>query len=168
MIDFEKVRQGLKSCSGMDECDGKCPYNDGYDSCTECTSRLAKDAYQLLEQIRTKGENEMDKNPNNLMSTDGELKQWQRDILNDPVNHPSHYTDGKIEVIDFIEDKKLGFHLGNAVKYIARAGKKNPAKTVEDLQKAVWYIERYIEEYKQSDGLRVTHTYVDENVGKET
>ena len=37
----------------------------------------------------------------------------------DPVNHPSHYTDGKIEVIDFIEDKNLNFHRGNAVKYIA-------------------------------------------------
>lgn len=64
---------------------------------------------------------------------------------NDPVNHPSHYTDGKIEVIDFIEDKKLGFHLGNAVKYVARAGKKDPDKVKEDLRKAVWYIERYIQ-----------------------
>ena len=63
----------------------------------------------------------------------------------DPINHPSHYTDGKIEVIDFIEDKKLGFHLGNAVKYIARAGKKDPAKKVEDLQKAAWYILREID-----------------------
>jgi hypothetical protein len=62
----------------------------------------------------------------------------------DPVNHPSHYTDGKIEVIDLIEDKKLGFHLGNAIKYIARAGKKDPTKTKQDLEKAVWYIERYI------------------------
>lgn len=82
------------------------------------------------------------------------LKRWQTDILidknlnppvNDPVNHPSHYTDGKIEVIDFIEDKKLGFHLGNAVKYISRAGKKDPAKTIEDLKKAIWYIQRQID-----------------------
>lgn len=65
--------------------------------------------------------------------------------LNDPVSHPSHYTDGKIEVIDYIEDKKLGFHLGNAVKYISRAGKKDPNKYVEDLKKAVWYINREIE-----------------------
>lgn len=63
----------------------------------------------------------------------------------DNVNHPSHYTFGKIEVIDFIEDKKLGFHLGNAVKYISRAGRKNPDKTVEDLRKAVWYINRQIQ-----------------------
>lgn len=66
--------------------------------------------------------------------------------MNDPVNHPSHYTDGKIEVIDFIEDKKLGFCLGNAVKYIARAGKKDPSKEVEDLKKAAWYVARRIHE----------------------
>lgn len=65
--------------------------------------------------------------------------------VNDPVNHPAHYTDGKIEVIDFIEDKHLNFCRGNAVKYIARAGKKDPAKTVEDLEKAMWYINREIE-----------------------
>lgn len=63
---------------------------------------------------------------------------------NDQVNHPSHYADGKIEVIDFIEDKNLGFSLGNAVKYIARAGKKNPDKRKEDLQKAAWYLDREI------------------------
>ena len=63
---------------------------------------------------------------------------------NDPVNHPAHYTTGKIEVIDYIEDQKLPYHLGNAVKYISRAGKKDKDKTVEDLKKAVWYIERYI------------------------
>lgn len=66
------------------------------------------------------------------------------DKANDAVNHPSHYTAGKIEVIDFLEDQKFPYHLGNAVKYICRAGKKDPAKTVEDLQKAVWYLNRYI------------------------
>lgn len=50
----------------------------------------------------------------------------------------------EIEVIDFIEDKKLGFHLGNAVKYISRADKKDPAKTIEDLKKARWYLNREI------------------------
>ena len=55
-------------------------------------------------------------------------------MINDNVNHPSHYTDGKIEVIDFIEDKKLNFHRGNAVKYIARAGRKDDI--VMELQKA--------------------------------
>ena len=63
----------------------------------------------------------------------------------DSVNHPSHYTSGKIEVIDFIEDKELGFHLGNAVKYISRAGRKDANKTIEDLRKATWYINRQIQ-----------------------
>jgi len=63
----------------------------------------------------------------------------------DLVNSPSHYTDGKIEVIDFIEDKQLTYHLGNAVKYISRAGKKDPAKHIEDLQKAAWYLNREIQ-----------------------
>ena len=60
------------------------------------------------------------------------------------IDHPAHYNVGNIEVIDAIEDWGLGFHLGNAVKYIARAGRKDPAKTEEDLRKAVWYIERFI------------------------
>lgn len=64
--------------------------------------------------------------------------------MSDMVNHPEHYTDGGIETIDFIEAKKLPYHLGNAVKYISRAGKKHPEKTIEDLEKAKWYIERFI------------------------
>lgn len=63
---------------------------------------------------------------------------------NDPVNHPSHYNDGKIEVIDFIEDKGFSYNLGNAVKYISRAGKKDPSKTIEDLEKAIFSIKREI------------------------
>lgn len=70
--------------------------------------------------------------------------------MNDVVNHPSHYTDGKIEVIDFIEDKCLNFHRGNAVKYIARAGKKDPSKEIEDLKKAAWYINREIERLQKT------------------
>lgn len=68
----------------------------------------------------------------------------------DSVNHPAYYV-GNIEVIDFIEDKDLGYHLGNAVKYISRAGKKHENgmsdkdKMIEDLRKAVWYINRKIE-----------------------
>lgn len=65
---------------------------------------------------------------------------------NDMVNHPSHYTYGKYEVIEVIEDWKLNYHLGNAVKYIARAGHKNDY--CEDLRKAVWYINRAIEKYQ--------------------
>ena len=69
--------------------------------------------------------------------------------MGDVVNHPSHYTDGKIEVIEFIEDKKLNYHRGNSIKYICRAGKKDPQKEIEDLQKAIWYINREIRNLKR-------------------
>lgn len=68
----------------------------------------------------------------------------------DVINHPQHYTLGKIEVIDFIEDKGLNFNLGNVVKYVARAGHKKSsgksmdAKALEDLKKAQWYLNREI------------------------
>lgn len=66
-------------------------------------------------------------------------------MANDIINHPDHYTAGGIEVIDFIEAKRLNYHRGNAVKYIARAGKKAPEKEVEDLRKAAWYLNREID-----------------------
>lgn len=65
------------------------------------------------------------------------------------VNHPSHYNKGKYEVIDVIDDWKLGFNLGNAIKYIARAEHKG--KTLEDLEKAKWYVNREIERIKKND-----------------
>jgi hypothetical protein len=61
----------------------------------------------------------------------------------DTVNHPPHYTAGKIEVIDFIEDQKLSYHLGNVVKYVCRADHKG--SRLEDLKKAAWYLDREIE-----------------------
>lgn len=70
--------------------------------------------------------------------------------MSDMINHPQHYTLGKIEVIDFIEDKGLNFNLGNVVKYVARAGHKKSsgksmdAKALEDLKKAQWYLNREI------------------------
>ena len=67
----------------------------------------------------------------------------------DAVNHPSHYTQGKYEVIDVIEDWNLGFNLGKAIKYIGRAGHKDDI--VQDLEKAKWYIEREIKRLKQNE-----------------
>lgn len=64
--------------------------------------------------------------------------------MSDPINHPDHYTSGGVEAIDVIEAWGLGFCLGNALKYIARAGRKDPTKRLEDLQKARWYLEREI------------------------
>ena len=67
----------------------------------------------------------------------------EADTPSDPVNHPSHYTDGGIETIDFIEAKHLPYHLGNVVKYVSRAGKKDDV--LQDLKKAEWYLKRYID-----------------------
>ena len=62
--------------------------------------------------------------------------------INDMVNHPKHYNHGKYEPIDVIEDWKLGFNLGNSVKYISRAEHKGT--NMVDLKKALWYLEREI------------------------
>lgn len=60
----------------------------------------------------------------------------------DMVNHPPHYKVGGIETIDFIEAKQLDFCLGNAIKYITRAGLKGDKK--QDLQKAQFYLNRAV------------------------
>lgn len=103
--------------------------------------------------------------PDFIMSSDDELeraikliqeskdldKVHNTEMLVEAVNHPSHYNDGNIEVIDFIEDKKLGFCLGNAVKYISRAGKKGNDKEAEDIKKAIWYLNRYLAAYSDEN-----------------
>lgn len=65
-------------------------------------------------------------------------------MAHDAVNSPSHYAEGReFETIDVIEDWNLGYHLGNAVKYISRAGRKDDI--LQDLKKAQWYLNREIE-----------------------
>ena len=63
------------------------------------------------------------------------------------VDHPNHYggEDNLYEAIKVIEAWELDFHLGNVVKYISRAGKKDNTATEEDLRKAMWYLKRKIE-----------------------
>lgn len=81
------------------------------------------------------------------------MKEWINTVMsqpeNNPIAHPPHYNQGRIECIDVIEDWKLGFHLGNAVKYICRAPHKG--NEAEDLQKARWYIERRLRELQGSN-----------------
>mgnify|MGYP001573816231 CR=1 FL=1 len=66
------------------------------------------------------------------------------DCGGDVVNNPSHYKGKSLECIDVIEDFQLNFCLGNAIKYILRAGKKGERN--EDLQKAIWYLTRALDE----------------------
>ena len=64
-------------------------------------------------------------------------------MTSDNISHPSHYTRGAIETWDFIRDQGLNYHLGNAIKYICRAGFKGDA--IEDLQKAIAYLQNEID-----------------------
>ena len=69
--------------------------------------------------------------------------------MSDLVNHPQHYNQGKIEVIEYIEDKGFNFNLGNAIKYISRCEFKGKKK--EDLQKAIWYLQREIDKGAENE-----------------
>ena len=67
----------------------------------------------------------------------------------DIVNHPQHYTFGKIEVLDAIEDWQLDYHQGNIVKYIVRSDYKD--NRLQDLKKAKFYLDRYIKLVEESE-----------------
>jgi len=71
------------------------------------------------------------------------MKTWEK---KESVNHPSHYggADNVYEAIKVIDAWNLGFALGNTVKYISRAGKKDPNKELEDLKKAMFYLQHHI------------------------
>lgn len=75
------------------------------------------------------------------------------DKTQEAVNHPDHYNLGGIEVIDAVEAWGFGegFNRGNAIKYIARAGRKDPGTEIEDLKKAEWYIHREVKRLSGED-----------------
>lgn len=81
----------------------------------------------------------------------------QEQLKKESVNHPEHYHPGTYEAINVIEAWGLGFSLGNAIKYISRCGYKEDAslsqkeKTIEDLEKASWYINREISNLKKGE-----------------
>jgi len=65
---------------------------------------------------------------------------------------PSHYTRGSIEVWDFIRDQQLNYHLGNAIKYICRAGFKGDNTKAQDIKKAIHYLENELLHSHELDG----------------
>lgn len=73
------------------------------------------------------------------------------DTNTDKVNHPAYYggKDNPYEAIKVIDAWHLDFCLGNAVKYISRAGKKDPQTEIQDLEKAMWYIQHRIDQLKR-------------------
>lgn len=99
--------------------------------------------YQIVYMTK---KNMLDKTPKSnwktitVSTSDTPLPVTMHEPAADPVNHPAHYKVGGIETIDFIEAKKLGYNLGNVVKYITRADHKGNRK--QDLEKALWYLTR--------------------------
>lgn len=119
--------------------------------CPECLPKYSKvpkkKVNATLENMAAKRK-EVDVTLSNMIAKtlgEPEVKVVEEDV----INHPSHYTRGKIEVIDFIEDQQLPYHLGNVIKYIARAGHKGDK--LEDLKKARWYLDRYIKGVMQHE-----------------
>lgn len=112
-----------------------CPYNynlpdsDCNTTCKECWKNAVKD-------IKFKDDIEV------VLP----LEKAPKELIDNVINHPSHYTQGKYEVIDYIEDKLSkeelqGYCVGNVLKYISRFKHKNG---LEDLKKAEWYLNRLI------------------------
>ena len=114
ILDNNGVNSPQINCSGI-ECN-ECPFENLNSSCQALTpSENVERANKYLNIIN-------------------------KTIPTDNVNNPSHYNVGTIEVITVIEDWKLNFNLGNAIKYIGRCEHKNNKK--EDIKKAIWYLER--------------------------
>lgn len=104
----------------------KCPEEDHEGHFCRCESRNIN----LAKELRERG-----------------MTEW-----GDKINHPKHYQGNGLEAIDVIEAFGLDFNLGNAIKYILRAGRKDCKK--QDLEKASWYIARSIfnEQKESKDG----------------
>ena len=85
------------------------------------------------------------------------------------MNHysPRHYTRGSIEVWDFIRDQELNYHLGNAVKYICRAGFKSTETKTQDLKKAIHYLENELQYTLQKPKSSGTSTTVPDSIWDE-
>lgn len=95
--------------------------------------------------MRWTDSNKQKKKPSKIVKAVEETKAELKALLpkSDPVNHPPHYKSGGIETIDFIEAKDLNYRLGNVIKYVSRAGRKD-SDPVQDLEKAAWYLSREI------------------------
>jgi hypothetical protein len=103
-------------------------------------SRLVQDIFQMKKALDV-----VESKPTKLF-VQPQYKDAALKILadNDLVNHPPHYKSGGVETLDFIEAKDLNYRLGNVIKYVSRAGRKEGSDPVQDLEKARFYLEREI------------------------
>jgi len=109
--------------------------NHGSNSCLACGNATGNVQWYYCKPCRSKGKN------------------GDEGLTVDAVNHPKHYTNNPkgIELIDMIGH--LSFPKGAAIKYIYRAGEKDPNKAVEDLKKAKWFIDHMINDLEKKDGI---------------
>ena len=151
----EKVMTKCKNCGKMFEQTGKGRPAVNCPACRDLLNKPKKKATDVKDKVITIQEEEVvapvitrkdtaDKPLINVESVSALYPVNETKDKPNMVNHPSHYNKGKIEVIDFIEDQGLSFHLGNVIKYITRAGSKGDK--LEDLKKARCYLDRYINE----------------------
>ena len=112
--------------------------------CPTCAEQLSKPYKKDSTKTEERQYEDINAEETIQVPTAEHMDAMYGNVEHDAVNHPSHYTRGKIEVIDFIEDQQLPYHLGNVIKYVARAGYKG--NKLEDLKKARWYLDRYINE----------------------
>lgn len=128
--EFTTMAKAQKYCS--DECRPSA-YTKSY------TKAIEKVVKPITETVNTNPIKAEENEPPKIVVKEVTL------AANDPVKHPSHYTRGTIETKDFIRDHGHNFNRGSAIKYIDRAGFKDPSKEVEDLQKAVQFLQFEIE-----------------------
>lgn len=134
MKTVEEIIKGLECCR-LDGCTG-CPY----DSVPDCGDQVERDALELIRRLTGKSDGAV------ILEKDTVLQRLEP---HDTVNHPSHYTQGGVECIDALKAATTGLEgieavcTANAIKYLWRWKQKNGA---EDLRKAVWYINRLLEE----------------------
>jgi len=107
-------------------------------------AKLVKVKPQYVYYVRWTDNNAKNK-PSKIIEAAQITKAELKALLpkSDPVNHPAHYKAGGVETIDFIEAKDLNYRLGNVIKYVSRAGRKD-SDPVQDLEKAMWYLNREI------------------------
>jgi hypothetical protein len=99
--------------------------------------RKMTSATEILARLRSREEC--------LMTKLSDTKYIKVDLASEAVNHPNHYQGDGYEVLDIIDDFDLNFNLGNVLKYVLRAGKKDPELKKEDLEKALFYLQREVD-----------------------
>ena len=104
--------------------------------CDDCAGKEAQYTIHNKEEIKAEFQRRKEK----ILSENKEQ-----------VDHPKHYNHGKFEVIDVIEDWGVDFHIGNVIKYVSRAGRKTDDTEIQDLKKALWYLQRKIELLEKKD-----------------